>query len=547
MPIDRLLSSMFVMTNSIGYHVHMAMRPSARWFAFLVMLGGMTAWAPTAGANGRFPRAQALKELPTDSNRLILSATYGLLATNDRGKNWYLVCERSLFGVAPARTDEVDPLLELTPSGAILSGSIHALRVSRDGACTFATEMALPVDPSFPATGKPNDQGAVQDISLERAKGDQAALALVVRAGASPTFQIYETLDDAVTWKPLGQPIPSNMARMVVTLDVAPSNPSRIYVTAQPRAGADPDLIIVSDDGGQTWIAHAITGTEESDGSYIAAVSATNPDVVYVRTNRWMPDADTGGELAEDILLLSKDGGKTWTELLRQNGKLMGFALSPDGATVLAGYGDPVVGNGRIVDKAVLGVYRAPADATSFEKIFSASVTCLAWNATGVYACAAQPMAGFQLGFAPNANFDLTNPRPFEPLLKLPDVFGPFPWPANNNKDVCMADWLQAPNGPTSVCSDFGACRDGGVPAASAPVCGATGDGGAGATGGAAGSGGAGGGAASDGGGQAGTGGTGGDGDDCGCRVPGASRGGSRGVWALFAAAWFFARRRRAK
>src|SRR5689334_10521002 len=189
---EHLLSSMFVMLNSIGYHVSMVARLTKRSFAFFAALTGMTALAPSADANGRFPRAQSLKEISGDSNRLILSATYGLLATNDRGKNWYLACERSLFGDIPAMGDEIDPLLEVTPSGAILSGSFHGLRVSRDGACTFATEMALPVDPSFPSTGKPNDKGTVQDITLEGAKGNKAAIALVVKPGATASMPIFQ-------------------------------------------------------------------------------------------------------------------------------------------------------------------------------------------------------------------------------------------------------------------------------------------------------------------------------------------------------------------
>jgi photosystem II stability/assembly factor-like uncharacterized protein len=520
------------------------MGPARRWLACLGVLASSVAIAPAAMANGRFPRAQYLRELPTDSNRLILSATYGLLSTSDRGKNWYLACERSLFGTLPEPTDEVDPLLELTPSGAILSGSDHALRVSRDGACTFATEMSLPIDPSFPATGKPNDQGAVEDITLERAKGDKAAVALVSRAnpdGGTAVFMLYETLDDGVTWQLLGKPIPANMARSVLTVDVAASDANRIYVTGEPRSAVDPGVLIVSEDGGQTWTARSIPGTEDSYGTYIAALSSTDPDSIYVRTDQWLPDDTTQGQLGEDLLHFSNDGGKSWTELLRKQGKLLGFALSPDGSTVLAGYGDPVMPDARNVDKAVLGIYRAPAGTASFERIFQASVTCLTWNPTGVYACASQPDSGFHLGFARDANFDASKPNPFEPLLKLPDVRGPLPWPASNNRDVCLIDWLETLD-RAGTCSALGACGDGGVPMSGTPICGVP-DGGVG------GSGGAGGAPHPDGGGTAGTAGAGGStiigepSDDCGCRMYAASHHPWRG-WALLLAGAALVRRR---
>src|SRR5688500_14702557 len=41
-----------------------------------------------AFANGRFPRAQRLTEVQGDTNTLLLSATYGILLTTDRGGTW---------------------------------------------------------------------------------------------------------------------------------------------------------------------------------------------------------------------------------------------------------------------------------------------------------------------------------------------------------------------------------------------------------------------------------------------------------------------------
>jgi MYXO-CTERM domain-containing protein len=312
-------------------------------------------------------------------------------------------------------------------------------------------------------------------------------------------------------------------------------------------------VVVASTDGGETWTSSDIPDSADSNGSYIAAVSATDPNAIYVRTNVWI--ADQGAELGEDRLHYSSDGGKTWTELLRKQGKLMGFALSPDGKTVLAGYGDPAEPDGRQVEDADLGLYKADAGTANFTKINADSISCLTWNATGLYACTKQDRDGFHLGFAQNANFDLSNKDPFERLLSLPNVRGPLPWEPGKGESVCKTDWLgKLPDIPAG-CALFGACADGGLPS-DPPIC--TGDspeGGAGngGTGGTGGSGAAGGAGARDGGGTAGTGGTAGnvgeDGpmDDCGCRVPGASRKSVAGAWAMVIAAALFARRRRTR
>ena len=49
--------------------------------------------ATSASANGRFPRAQRVFETPGRPERLVIQATYGLLFTEDRGKNWSYACD----------------------------------------------------------------------------------------------------------------------------------------------------------------------------------------------------------------------------------------------------------------------------------------------------------------------------------------------------------------------------------------------------------------------------------------------------------------------
>jgi hypothetical protein len=519
----------------------------ARWLRWAAA-GAVATLTTTALANGRYPRGQYLKESPTDPNALVLSATYGLLITHDRGKNWYLVCERGLFGKLPADLDVIETVLEQTASGALISGSDRALRVSRDRGCGFTTNTDLPVRWDWYDPTKTADKGLVADLTLEKTKGEKAVLALVADVnGPATDNQIYESLDDALTWKPFGKPIPASIFRSGVTLDVAPSDGKRIYASGRGKTG--PMVVAASTDGGDTWNAYPVPDTDDANGTYIAAISASDPNVLYARTNIWLPDA--GGELGEDRLHYSSDGGKTWTELLRKQAKLMGFALSPDGKTVLAGYGNPDEPNGRHVADEDVGIYRADAGTSSFTKIYDGSISCLTWNQTGLYVCTKQNRDGFHLGFAPDASFDLSKTNALQRLLSLPDVRGPLPWAPGSGPNVCNPDWLGMPPDIAGICQPFGACRDGGL-LSDPPLCGATtlpdGGTGTGGTGGSgSGSGGSGGSA-----GKADAAATGGaampgpaSGSDCDCSLPGARRGGAGGGWALLLAAGSLARRRR--
>src|SRR6185503_19142471 len=109
---------------------------------FLAALGVVTlmlgALSNRALANGRFPEAQRLLEHPSDPNRLYLTGTYGLLVTEDRGQNWFYVCESS-FALAYR---EGDPLLEVMPDGKLLGGIHDSLNLTTDCGCSWAPTLA---------------------------------------------------------------------------------------------------------------------------------------------------------------------------------------------------------------------------------------------------------------------------------------------------------------------------------------------------------------------------------------------------------------------
>lgn len=371
-------------------------------------------------ANGRFPEAQRLLEHPGNADRLYLATTFGLLATDDHGGNWYSICEHA-FALKLA---VADPLLEVMPDGNLLGGLRDTLNLSSDCGCTWSTTLGV-------AAGE-----TVLDIALDASSG--AVLALVLDVTNSPSRSaIHESTDAGKTWRKLSD-LPEELV-YAFTVDVAPSDSSRVYVSGNISTGpgVTRGVLVVSSDHAATWETLDIMGSDHDSYPYIAAIDPADPDRVFVRTD----------ESPNDALLYSEDAGQTWRELARRPAALLGFALSPDGGTVLIGYGG-LGSNGED-----LGIYRATAPALAFEKIFSGAISCLRWTGNGVYACITEdhpilPTTGIALGFAPNADFGTATPNPFASLLSLKNVRGPLSCTAA----LCLDSWKVGTDNVPAVC-----------------------------------------------------------------------------------------------
>ena len=308
---------------------------------------------PAAG-NGRFPTAQHLVEHPRDPQKLMLRTTFGLLLSKDAGKSWRWVCEQAV-----GFRDNEDPPVDITGSGALLVGVFGGLSVSRDFGCEWTTP--------------PEIQGKnVKDVSVQ---ADDPSKAVLVTSNGSAnlifTNQVYKTVDDGVTWTKLGPDLPTDL--VTHTLDVAPSNPSRVYVTASlysPDGGADTGRLLQLSAAGDAWEAVTIPGMGEP---YLSGIDPTDDKLVYVRMNG----------LDSDQLVVTRDAGVSWTKAMSVGGTpgMLGFALSPDGSTVLVG-DDPT------------GIYRAPSSSLVFEPVSDFRNQCLTWTPTALYACSSYFLNG---------------------------------------------------------------------------------------------------------------------------------------------------------
>jgi len=478
--------------------------------------------ASTALGNGRFPRAERLIESPSDPNRLYIAATYGILLTADRGKNWYHVCENA-FSFQDVYTG--DPVLSLTGDESLLVGVQNGLNISHDHGCDWKQ--------SLQSTALPKQ--AFMDFTVAPTTGHPIIVVASAYQPGGPVNQLEKSTDGGTTWMDIGTPLP---AAVVYTVDVDPTNAKHIYATGvtdtdntKPNTG----VLLSSTDEGITWTQSAIPNTSAAANPYIAAIHPTDPTKIFVRTDSWKNLSDIGA--ADDALLYSSDGGNSWVELLHPGGpddlspgaKLLGFALSPDGSTALAGYGDPV-DSARIVEPMWFGVYKSSSDgkysfgadpAAPTPPMLAEQIACIAWTKTGVYVCATPQSTSSFVSFAKDANF--TSTAMMTTLMTLNQTRGV---PPNcSGRAVTTCDW-------NSACGRLDACNDGGVST--------------GATGGSSGSAGSGGNAGAGGAQGVGTAGAGGTTDkpnSCACRTPGAAHthGGQAVMWLLAA---LLARRR---
>jgi MYXO-CTERM domain-containing protein len=369
-----------------------------------------------------------LVEDPTNADGLALAATYGILTTADRGRNWFHICEASFADLASYTGD---PLLDFTNDGALLVGVQATINASRDG-CHWKKTIG-------------GGNTFVVDHTLIRSAPATVVALLANYRNGTVDYALWKSTDGAENWSELGA-VPVESA---YTLDVDGADENHIYVTG---VADDVGQLLRSNDGGRTWTVRPIPNTNFSEAPYLAALHPGDARRLYVRTDSWVP---IGGDLAaHDALLYSSDGGDTWTEVFRNRAKLLGFALSPDGETVLLGYGDSFAGGTTSVT-GPLGVFRSRTDAFAFEPILSAHVSCLAWTARGVYVCASQHFDKFELGFSPRPDFD-SDAGGITPLLRLPEVKGPLMCPSGTAGAACCPNWIAA-------CAVFSACDDAGT------------------------------------------------------------------------------------
>jgi hypothetical protein len=348
---------------------------------------------------------------------LVLRTTFGFVVSRDGGGSWRWICETAVG------YQDIEPGIGVADGGAILAAIGPGVSRGSSDACDFGLTL---------------EAGSFgMDLSVQR-DAPLRVVAVLHRADVMGS-EVWQSIDGGARWSPVSGALPSGF--FASTTDIARSEPERIYVAGM-QDGAMP-MLARSIDGGDSWTMLAISGLA-AEVPYLAAVDPAGR--VYVRS-----DGDPGR------LLVSDDGGDSWSTPFMGTAPLRGFALSPDGSKVLIGDGT--------------GIWRADATTLAFEKISDVLVECLTWAERGVYACANQSLSGFFVGLSADEG------ATFESLLSMYCIEGPLSCPPGTSvADTCPPLWPNVASQLLTWKCDGGG---GGAQASSSSGAGGAGTGGA--------------------------------------------------------------------
>ncbi|MDB4957588.1 MAG: hypothetical protein JWO36_5157 [Myxococcales bacterium] len=259
-------------------------------------------FASTASAHTAPSSVTVIQFRPDHEADILAGTNFGLLVSHDAGATWQWICEDAV-GYAGLYL----PDYAYSGSGAIFATTFGGLRVNRDS-CTF--EAATP---------------STAFVSQVELGPDRAVYA----AYADPAdTHLYKSTDDGVTFPAKSAP-DTNPDDWWQSLVVAPSDPSRVYLSGYWLVGSTKTfLLFASNDGGATFAPRPTDSFTTINETIIeiAGVAADNPDLVYARGASETPTAAAS-------LYRSSDAGMTWTKILTEP-EPIGFVVRQNGDLV---------------------------------------------------------------------------------------------------------------------------------------------------------------------------------------------------------------------
>ena len=347
-------------------------------------------------ANGRYPAASQILVDPSDPKHIVVSATFGFLDSRDEGRSFNWLCEAA---IGPSAEEGFDIVLVVTGSGQTVLGLFNGMATTRD-ACEFQIA--------------PGINHTVGDLTWRPISPHQVMGFTVATVLGGFASQIVRSVDEGRTWSDVGPPLPT--ARLPLTIDLAPSDPQRIYLSVVADKSKDFNSILMrSDDDGASFQSVDIPGTELHRQAYIAAVHPTEADRVYLRV---LDDKDG---VPITLIYMTADGGRTFQKIFTGVDQLFGFAISPDGTEMA--FGGP--GDGLVVGSA---------DGSNLSRRLDVQPTALTWTRSGLYATADARLSGFSIGRSRDSG------ATFEGLYKYQSMCGETACGARATS-VCRTQW----------------------------------------------------------------------------------------------------------
>jgi MYXO-CTERM domain-containing protein len=390
-------------------------------------IGALVLFAAPVSANGRFPASNRLLFSPSDPNLVILRTTFGTLLSHDAGTTWSWLCDEAV-GLPTASSD--DPSLAVTANGTIVGGIYSGLEISVDKGCNWRF------------VGGALSNQVITDVAARRdAPHTVVALTSTYQSNAGPdggagyVSRVYQSTDDGANWSSLGTPLDSSV--VTTTMDVAASDPHRLYVAAvRPPTTLNPSnaaSLFVSTDDGRHWTERALPPLVREIAAYIAAVDPANADLVYLRSDG-QPDVTVP---TQSRLFVTRDAGQSFQVALTFATPMLGFALSPDGSKVYAGSTRDGV---LVAARANVGSPHA-----FLSKMSPIHVQCLATHGSDLWACSDE-VSGFIAGLSTDDG------ATFAAKLHLNGIQAPLACDPDATAAQCSGDSFRR------LCDNFGGC-----------------------------------------------------------------------------------------
>jgi hypothetical protein len=378
----------------------------------------------TANANGRFPEAQTFESVPgSDGKTIFLRTTFGVLVSRDRGQRWRWICERSL-----GYDGQWDPPIAVTRDGRLWVGLEGGLLSTTTDGCEVERTPELEGHTVKDLTTDPRGE------TLWAITGAPGKRSFVWRRDPGKAFERLAGMDDT----------------NLMTIEVAPSRPGLVYVTGQPYTTIR-GQIFRSDDRGATFANESAAALVADGPLFIGSVDPLDPQRILLR-HLHAKGSD---------LYLSKDGGRTLTNVLTMASAMFGFTKTADGKSIWAGSG-----------LAEHGIFRSTDRGEHFDVVSKHGVLCL-------HAAASDALFVCENAFTPGAPaIGLARDgvgRTITPIAKFTDIDGPVACEGGDARaSLCAGSWpeMQAvlsPSPSPSVSPAASAMPDAGPSPAAPP------------------------------------------------------------------------------